>query len=79
MEKESIEKIDIVNHETIPELIDISSIAQRLKCSTRHVRRLIEARRIHRPIKLGSLLRWIKADIDRWFIEGCPDCRKLKM
>ncbi|HBG27979.1 MAG TPA: hypothetical protein DDX75_12900 [Phycisphaerales bacterium] len=47
-----------------------------LKCSTRHVRRLIEARRIPRPIKLGALLRWIKADIDDWFVEGCPNCRK---
>jgi predicted DNA-binding transcriptional regulator AlpA len=65
--------------EVMPELIDINFIAQMLKCSTRHVRRLIEARRIPKPIKLGALLRWVKADIDRWFIEGCPDCRKLKM
>lgn len=76
MEKESIEKIESVNHETIPELIDIDSIAQILKCSTRHVRRLVDTRRIPQPIKLGALLRWIKADIDRWFIEGCPNCRK---
>ena len=75
MELEKVkDKIEVTS-----ELIDIASIAQMLKCSTRHVRRLIEARRIPRPIKLGKLLRWIKADIDRWFIEGCPDCRKLKM
>ncbi|HBG25956.1 MAG: hypothetical protein A2Y10_19270 [Planctomycetes bacterium GWF2_41_51] len=76
MEKESTEKIETINQEAIAELIDIASIAQRLKCSTRHVRRLIEARRIPRPIKLGALLRWIKADIDQWFIQGCPNCRK---
>ena len=62
--------------EVVPELIDINFIAQMLKCSTRHVRRMVNARRIPKPIKLGALLRWIKADIDRWFTEGCPNCRK---
>jgi excisionase family DNA binding protein len=76
MEKESTEKIESSNSDTMPELINIDAVAQRLKCSTRHVRRLINTRRIPHPIKLGALLRWIRADIDRWFIEGCPSCRK---
>ncbi len=64
------------NIEVKSELINIDSIAKMLKCSTRHVRRMVNTRRIPRPIKLGALVRWIKADIERWFTEGCPNCRK---
>ena len=58
------------------ELIDIDRLAVRLGCSTRHVRRLAACGRIPRPIKLGALLRWIKADIDQWITAGCPTCGK---
>jgi predicted DNA-binding transcriptional regulator AlpA len=76
MEKESIEKIEATNNEKNSELINIDAVAQMLKCSTRHVRRMVNTRRIPRPIKLGALVRWIKADIKHWFAEGCPNCRK---
>jgi predicted DNA-binding transcriptional regulator AlpA len=75
-EAEVTKKIDIVSPEVESQLIEINSLAQMLKCSTRHVRRLVDTGRIPRPIKLGALLRWIKADVDRWFIDGCPNCRK---
>ena len=58
------------------ELIDIEYLATRLGCSTRHVRRLAAIGRIPRPIKLGTLLRWLKTDIDQWMTAGCPHCGK---
>ena len=75
-EAEVTKNIDIAGPKVGYQLIEIDSIAQMLKCSTRHVRRLVDSGRIPRPIKLGTLLRWIKSDIDRWFIAGCPSCRK---
>lgn len=58
------------------ELISIDVLAKRLDCSSRHIRRLVDSGRIPRPIKLGALLRWIRADIDQWIAAGCPACRK---
>lgn len=57
-------------------LMTINQVAKILGCSTRHVRRLVDANRIPRPIKLGALLRWIKTDVDCWLAAGCPNCRK---
>lgn len=57
-------------------LISIRDISTLLNCSPRHVYRLMDARRIPQPIKLGALLRWVKTDIDHWIAAGCPDCRK---
>jgi len=75
-EAEVAKKIETTGAEVEYQLIEIDSIAQMLKCSTRHVRRLVDSGRIPRPIKLGALLRWIKSDVDHWFIAGCPNCRK---
>lgn len=57
-------------------LMTIEDLAAILGCSPRHIRRLVNSNRIPRPIKLGALLRWIKADVDRWIAAGCPNCRK---
>lgn len=59
-----------------PVLLTIEDLSRTLGCSTRHVRRLAASGRIPRPIKLGALLRWIKADIDQWITAGCPTCGK---
>lgn len=55
--------------------ISIDDVANMLDCSTRHVRRLADWGRIPKPVKLGAILRWIKADLERWVQDGCP-CRK---
>lgn len=57
-------------------LISIQDVAALLDCSTRHIYRLIDTRRIPQPIKLGALLRWVKSDFEQWIAAGCPDCRK---
>jgi excisionase family DNA binding protein len=49
----------------LPRLIDIPTLAQHLSDSVRHVRRLVDERRI--PfIKVGHFIRFDPADIDAW-------------
>jgi excisionase family DNA binding protein len=59
-----------------PLLLSTNQVAVALGCSVRHVRRLIDSGQMPKPIKLGSLLRWRKADIERWVEGGCSQPRK---
>lgn len=56
-------------------LLDVRAVAALLDCSTPHVRRLADAGRMPRPLRLGSLLRWRKTDLESWIAAGCPNCR----
>jgi excisionase family DNA binding protein len=49
---------------------DVRDIAELLKSSTRHVRRLADSGALPRPIHLGRLVRWRKADVDGWITAG---------
>ena len=53
----------------LPYLLDIDEIAEHLGVAPRHVRRLVQERRIP-YLKWGHLLRFDPADVDRW-LEGC--------
>ena len=57
---------------------DVDAIAELLGCSSRHVRRLADMGALMRPIHIGRLIRWRKADVDAWLAAGCPSCRPLK-
>jgi excisionase family DNA binding protein len=59
-----------------PALLTVHDLSGKLNCSTRHIYRLVDTRRIPQPVKLGALLRWVKSDVDEWVANGCPDCRK---
>ncbi len=55
------------------ELLDVKAVAALLGgCSTRHVYRLSDSGRMPRPIHLGSLIRWRRAELLRWLNDGCP-------
>jgi excisionase family DNA binding protein len=58
-----------------PALLDVRAVARMLDCSWRHVYRMADAGRMPRPIRLNSLVRWRKSDIDKWLSEGCPPMR----
>jgi len=61
--------IDLRDHRPAESLIDIAAVASRLGVSVRHVRRLVDERRI--PfIKWGHLLRFEPIEIETW-IEEC--------
>jgi len=58
-----------------PAMLDVRGVASLLSCSARHIYRMADAGRMPRPLKLGSLVRWRRADIDAWLEAGCPPCR----
>ena len=61
---------------TPAKLIDVRAVAELLDCSPRHVYRCSESGRMPRPIKLGNLCRWSRAEIERWIADGCPSMRE---
>lgn len=56
-------------------MMSVDDVADELNCSARHVRRLSDSGRMPRPIKLGSLVRWPRAVVERWIGDGCPNVR----
>ena len=57
-------------------LLDVAAVAELLNCSPQHVRRLADAGRMPRPLRIGSLCRWRRTDLDAWLAAGCPSCRE---
>jgi excisionase family DNA binding protein len=55
----------VTNAETLPHLLTIDQLVERLGTSTRHVRRLIAERRIP-YLKVGKLVRFDPEEINRW-------------
>lgn len=58
-----------------PALLDVQAVAALLNCSTRHVRRLADAGKMPAGVKLNSLLRWRRTDLDAWLAAGCKPVR----
>ena len=59
-------------------MIDVDAVATLCDCSPRHVRRMADSGAMPRPIHLGRLVRWRRADVDQWLAAGCPSCRPTK-
>ena len=62
-----------------PALLDVRHVAALLGCSPRHVYRMSDAGAMPRPVRLSTLVRWRKADVDAWLAAGCPSCRRTKV
>ena len=61
------------------ELLDVRAVAHLLGgCSIRHVIRLADASRMPKPVKLGTLVRWRKAEVLAWISAGCPPLGRWK-
>lgn len=60
------------------ELLDVGAVAAMLNCSRRHVYRLADGGRLPRPVKLGQLVRWRRAELLQWLDEGCPAVRSAR-
>jgi predicted DNA-binding transcriptional regulator AlpA len=61
------------------ELLDVKAVALLLGgCSVRHVYRLSDSGRMPRPIKLGILVRWRRAELMTWLDSGCQPIRCAK-
>lgn len=59
-------------------LLDVSEVAKMLACSARHVRRTTDRGAMPCPVRIGSLVRWRRTDIERWIADGCPNLAKRK-
>ncbi len=51
-----------------PRLLDIDAVAEQLCTSVRHIRRLVQERRIP-VVRVGRLVRFDPVDIDAWLDE----------
>ncbi|NQV24330.1 MAG: helix-turn-helix domain-containing protein [Rhodopirellula sp.] len=58
------------------ELLDVEALAEMLSVSTRTCRRLADSGQMPRPLKVASLVRWRRTDIEQWLADGCPNCRR---
>ncbi len=54
------------------ELLDVKTVAALLGISSRQVYRLADCRKIPRPVRLGSLVGWRRAEPADWLDAGCP-------
>jgi excisionase family DNA binding protein len=50
----------------------VSDLAKRTQSSTRHIWRLINARKVPGVYRLGRLVRIHRATADGWLSAGCP-------
>jgi excisionase family DNA binding protein len=57
-------------------LLDVGAVAELLNCSPQHVRRLADGGRMPRPLRIGTLCRWRRTDLESWLAAGCPSCRQ---
>lgn len=53
-------------------MITVGQVAAMLACSAKTVYRLTDRGAIPKPIRLGGMLRWRRADIEQWIADGCP-------
>ena len=54
------------------QMMTIPDVADRLKCSERHLTNLRKRNEMPQPVKLGALVRWPRAQIEEWIDAGCP-------
>jgi excisionase family DNA binding protein len=60
-----------------PVLLDVRAVAALLDCSPRHIYRLADAGRMPAPVRIGSLVRWRRQDLDEWLAGGCKPVRQM--
>jgi predicted DNA-binding transcriptional regulator AlpA len=59
-------------------LLGIKAVADLLDCSVRHVHRLRDGGKMPQPVRLGSLVKWRRMEIEQWVASGCPNCRRSR-
>lgn len=60
------------------ELLTAGGVAKCLKISIRQVRKLNAEGLMPKCIRVGRSARWRKTEIEKWVVEGCPDCATLE-
>ena len=63
-------------------VFDVNDLGKFLRCSPRHCYRLADSGRMPRPVKIGSLVRWLRrtgdpmTGVEDWLEAGCPLVRR---
>ena len=50
----------------LPELLNTAELAEHLKISSRHLRRLANAQKIPAPLRIGNACRWRLCDVQQF-------------
>lgn len=53
-------------------LVSVDEVATLLGCSRRHVYGLHDSARMPALVRLGTLIRWRREEIEDWIRQGCP-------
>lgn len=61
-----------MNKTVQPVFYTIKEVSTLLGVSARSVLRLSDGKHMPRVIRVGSLLRWKREDVDDWIEKGCP-------
>lgn len=56
-----------------PRLITVAEFASMLNVSTRTLWRLLSAKQVPGPVRLGGCTRWRLDQVQQWIGRGCPD------
>jgi len=57
-------------------LLTPTEVASLLKVSRRHVDRLAGRGAMPAPVRLGTRVRFLRAEIESWIASGCPEMEK---
>lgn len=57
---------------------DVEAVAAILHCSSKNVRRMVDADRIPGVIRLGRLLRFDMSVLSQWIQQGCPPAHRFR-
>ena len=60
------------NVESVALMFSAKDVAKLLQCSDKHVSNMTRQGRMPQPVKLGTLVRWPRRDIENWVAAGCP-------
>ncbi len=67
--------IENPDNSNVPKLLTVNDVAKLLKLSTRSVWRLVKAKTIVEPIRIGGSIRWRPSDVATW-IASIPQSEK---
>jgi len=56
----------------VGELMTIQDVSRLMKCSTRHIRRMVRQGSFPRPLKIGRLSRWASGCVSTWLESKTP-------
>ena len=59
-------------------LMTVDDVAALLNVSPRTVRRMADRHAMPIPLRLSSLIRWRRCDIEAWVAAGCQSCRQQR-